>query len=193
MSEKFSKEEWKRLWKHLVRAYPKTFAGYDQSAIDESGAVYYIYLQDIDFALVKVAIARHISSSDWMPRISEIRNMAYETAKNHAGIPSAEEAWGEVLALVQRVGPATSVERLPQFSHPFVKQTVGRFGGWNLLCESRNQVADRAHFVRLYRQISDAHKESVVASIPEEVERRIIGSGSTSRIDGERPALKEAN
>lgn len=188
---RFSSEEWHRIFNQLVRAYPATFGKWGEEEIAESEATYYLYLQDIDLPLLRAAAARHISSNDWMPKISELRNMAYDTIKKQAGIPSAEAAWAEVIDLIQRVGPVMSADRLPQFSHEFVKQAVGRFGGWNLLCESTNQVADRAHFFRFYEEIAGAHKEKAVSAIPRHISRRLAGSGGLKQIGGAIDELPE--
>ena len=59
--------------------------------------------------------------------------------------PEPLEAWGIVLKEIQRVG----FYRSPTFTDPVIAKAVDCIG-WQTLCSSDNQVADRAHFGKVY-------------------------------------------
>ena len=93
-------------------------------------------------------LARHIQQSPWFPRPSEMLDRLM------AGPPDqdAEAAWGVVIEQVRRVG----WQGTPTFADPRIDQTLRDLGwigiGWQDFCSSTNPEADRAHFVRWYRQ-----------------------------------------
>jgi hypothetical protein len=70
-------------------------------------------------------------------------------------VPTAAQAWEEVLWLIARRGWARPP--LPEdFSHPAVAETVDSMG-WQALCESTTGMADRAHFMKFYAERADRH------------------------------------
>jgi hypothetical protein len=79
----------------------------------------------------------------FLPTIPEIRELAAEIVGGH--LPDGDEAWGEVMDQIRAVGSSAS----PSFSHDAIAKVVHAMG-WRELCASDNQVADRAHFLRLY-------------------------------------------
>jgi hypothetical protein len=86
--------------------------------------------------------------------------------------PTIDEAWGEVLARVSRVGLTTELPGGPKvtFSHPAIESVVASMG-WRNLCVSETQMADRAHFARLYTERVDRDL-SVAAEAPNVLQHR---------------------
>jgi hypothetical protein len=67
--------------------------------------------------------------------------------------PTPDDAWGEVLAVVQRRGWYRGMPE--SWSHPAVEQ-VARSLGWDELCHGDPMVV-RAHFLRLYPEAARRH------------------------------------
>jgi len=140
----------------LAAAYPR------QSVPKETNSVYAELLHDIDDALLITAAKQHAASSKWFPSVAELRGVALEIQARANGLPTAAEAWGEVMTQVRARGYYGS----PVFSHRLIGQAVDGLGGWKGLCASDNQVADRAHFLRIYESLFK-HDRDTAAMLPE--------------------------
>jgi hypothetical protein len=110
---------------------------------EETIAAYVRILGDLPADLIEQAAEDIGSRNTFFPAASEIRTAAFELVGKQHGLPTAYEAWGEVVRLAGSVGYTGK----PEFSHPLIKETVESVGGWRMLCLSENQVADRARFV----------------------------------------------
>lgn len=128
----------------------------------------------LSYADVVAAVdALAIESPRWFPGPGELRTRALELGSPEGGAPGPDEAWGEVVRERSRagqyVGTALS-DRTLSFSHPAIAAVVEALG-WAELCTSTNEVADRAHFVRLYAErvtrlrVDRATPPSVAAAI----------------------------
>ena len=128
----------------------------------ESQDLYGELLVDLPFQAVKEALHRRMLSepSGFLPTVGEIRQSVAEVA---IAAPSVEEAWGLVLAEVHRVGYMGS----PRFAYPQIPAALRALGGWPELCASENQVADRAHFMRIYGAIREkAIRDRNLSTVP---------------------------
>ena len=105
--------------------------------------------------MLRAAAAHCATTSKWFPTVAELRDAAFGIIENRAGIPSAAEAWGEVMAAMRYAAPA----RRPQFSHPVIRRAVEAVGGWYTLCTSESGVADRSKFFQAYEQIVARDRE----------------------------------
>lgn len=104
-------------------------------------------LVDIDFALANAALARHITTKNYFPTIAEIRSAVMEMSGVNNELPSAEDAWKEVMKKLDYYSR-------PKYSHPLIQQAVDCIG-YVSLCNSENPVADRAHFIKIYNSYKD--------------------------------------
>jgi hypothetical protein len=111
-------------------------------------SIYQRLLSDLDFDLLKAATLQCASMCTFFPTVAEIRNAAVEVITMSEGIPSASEAWGEIVRMMGTVGRG----KYPQFSHPFIEQVVDDFG-WSCLCLSENAISDRARVIDAYEKI----------------------------------------
>ncbi len=129
----------------------------------ETIAAYHAILGDLSVDLLRAA-ALQIASRDspWFPAAGELRAAAFRLLEREAGVPSAGEAWGEV---VRKIGADGHV-RIPEFSHPLIERAVEGVGGWRELCFSVNSVADRARFLQVYGELAGREREAV-AMLPE--------------------------
>lgn len=101
-------------------------------------------LADLAPAALEAAVLAHISTNKWFPTIAELREATLAMLPGQ-GIPTATEAWGEVMHAFEMVG----YYHTPEWSHPAIAKTVDAMG-WQQLCLSENGMADRAHFIKLY-------------------------------------------
>lgn len=110
-------------------------------------------LLDLDHVAALAAVDRlAITDPRWFPGIGALRAEAVELTDPQGQAPTMEEAWGEVRRAIARFGVHVGTEqsdRTLEWSHPAIGQVVEHMG-WRTLCTSDNEVADRAHFARMY-------------------------------------------
>lgn len=149
----------------LMLAYP-TWGESLGSKIDGTLEVYRRALMDIDGKLLESAALQHIGSSKWFPAISELREAALSIVTH--GDESAEEAWGEVKHAIRVYGSY----RDPVFQNVRIAQAV-KIMGWLNLCMSENEVADRAHFFKVYQSLQnrDRHENIALPEVRQTIER----------------------
>ena len=95
------------------------------------------------------AVQRLLRTARFFPRIADIaREFASEAV---AGLPEPEEAWGEVVSELRRIGH-TSV---PLFSCAEIGQAMRAIGTWDSLCRAASNPSDRARFIDAYRVIRE--------------------------------------
>jgi len=133
----------------------------------ETASVYAQLLADVDDALLVAAVKHHAATSKWFPTVAELREAALELRDVADGVPTAEEAWGEVCEKMRRYPPVPLENgwRVPEFSHPLILKAVNVLGGWVELGRSENGIADRAHFFQIYPQLV-ARRRADVALLP---------------------------
>ena len=150
----------------LAAAFPRT----TMSA--ETVQIYAAFLADLDFDRAATAVATHIAEGKWFPTIGELRALAFADQLG----PDIDQAWGEIMREVSRVG----AYRSPSFSHPAVTAAVESLT-WREICLDDNNVALRAHFGKVYaaaraRIIADERTEFIKAIVAELPRRAIAGA-----------------
>lgn len=113
---------------------------------EESIFAYVRMLQDIPLPILTVAIEQCTAENKWLPAVAEIRDKAMALTAPQA--PTALEAWKVVCDQMFKEGHMGR----PNFGDPIIKRAVECLG-WRELCNSENQVADRAHFSKVYDQL----------------------------------------
>lgn len=116
------------------------------------------------------------------PGLIRKRAVAFTTPVGSA--PGPEEAWAEIKAKIGSVGYTTALDlcerclpldtdgrrecdhRWVTFSHPAIQAFVDSLG-WKYLCQSQDEMADRAHFVKWYPAAVD--RLSNQAALPDAV------------------------
>lgn len=123
-------------------------------------AIYRRMLADLDYAAAHAAVERLLATAKFLPTIAEIREAALEVTagpRRHGG-----DAWRDVLEAVSRYGR----NRLPSFDDAVTAACV-RSLGWQEICNSENQVADRARFIELYDKLAREQRvERVAGGLP---------------------------
>ena len=142
--------------KEIKAAYPR----FEDN--DDTIKVWAVYLADIPNNLLMASIRKFISSSAhaFAPSIPEIRSMATQIKAEIVNLPSAYEAWDDLLRAgngwhyetgVNADDGSTWIEKHPyQFRHPLVETVARRFGWPDRFPDGENDMADRAHFFKAY-------------------------------------------
>jgi hypothetical protein len=120
----------------------------------ETLKVYVGMLSDLSLEVLDIALQQCVAESEFFPTVAKIRDVALSLTSSTSVLRSAWEAWEEVRCEISRVG----YYRRPQFSNEAVMRAVNMIG-WSQLCLSENQVADRAHFTRVYEQLVERQKQ----------------------------------
>lgn len=103
-----------------------------------------IVMSDIDYKKAETAVIK-LTRSFTYERLKVADIIEAVKAIELAGIPSAEEAWGEVTA---KLDPY----RRPDWSHPLIREVVVLMG-YVELCRSENPGMDRAQFIKAYNNL----------------------------------------
>ena len=173
------RQEFGKIMVYLASLYPRF------ELTEATIEAYHDILHDIDTELLKAA-ARHLGATGtFFPAAAEIRKAAFEIQANAIGVPSAAEAWGEVMREIRRIGSYGS----PEFSSELITKAVHGLGGWRMLCLSENNVADRAHFLKIYDAYLQRYQQdaAMLPEIRELVERLSAEMDKPRLTDGELP------
>lgn len=133
----------------ISAAYPNFYKNNDKQAAVE---LWSIMFADDDPEEVLLAIKAHIATNKWPPTVADIREAIVKV--NHKTITS-DEAWGQIKTAIQRCGYSRADE-VDIYVSPEVMPILKRMG-FKELCMSQNQMADRAHFMKMW----DANQKNV--------------------------------
>lgn len=116
-----------------------------------------------DGAAVRKAAVRHMATSPWWPKLSDVLGpLARE------GLLDADEGWERVRAEVRRVGYAGT----PQFTDPVVAETV-RHLGWTAICTSPEPDVIRGQFRHFFEKARGrAETDRAVVPLLDHLSRR---------------------
>ena len=133
--------------KHILTAYPKERAKLGQDAIKSMFEIWPEYLSDLDDTLLLAAVQEHVTHSQWLPSIAEIRSAAVGIMRQASPAhQSAIDAWGEVKRAIRQVGSYG----VPTFANPITTKVVQRMG-WRVICfDDGPEGVIRAQFERYY-------------------------------------------
>lgn len=145
-------------------------AGYPNTQVsDATIKVYVSMLKDIPLNLLTPAIQQSMAEGEFIPTIARIREKAIAISRpQHI---SSLEAWGVVKQAMREVG----FYRSPRFDDPLIARAVDCIG-WQTLCSSENEPADRAHFAKVFESLV-RREEDDARTVPEVrlVQERIKG------------------
>ena len=128
--------------RQLFAAYPNT------QVSDGTVLIYLKLLQDVPVDDLQVVVDQCIASCKFLPTVAELREQWKNLTANLNQI-SGEEAWGLVTLEFRRTGYVG----IPQFEDERTARVV-QIMGWQNLCKSEEQMADRAHFMRIYNSLA---------------------------------------
>jgi hypothetical protein len=145
-------------------------AAYDRDMPEETARIYLAALVDIERDVLLRAATTVITESTFFPSVAEILTAAIDDQCGWL-TQSPQEAWGEVIAVIQSIGRAGR----PEWADPLTIEAVAAVGGYRHLCDSELIAAERSHFVKAYeaarrRQRRAALSAAQASSLPRSLE-----------------------
>ena len=125
----------------------------------DSVKIWYELLKDLPYELANVAIQRHMATNKFPPTVAEIRAAAVESVYKPV---DWSDGWEQFRKAVSRYGyyqQEAALNSLDDLTRRVVKRL-----GWKQLCESENQMQDRANFRMIYEQ--EQQREEEKAALP---------------------------
>jgi len=115
-------------------------------------------LEDLDYDRAIQAVRElAVEEPRFAPGLGAIRAKALEVET-----PDMDQAWQEVQDNIRRVGiKAVYYGAGLSWSSPAIAAAVEAMG-WKALCESENEVADRAHFFKVYERCVERVRRQAV-------------------------------
>ena len=114
----------------------------------QSKEVWWTMLSDLDYRSCLMALKEHMSTCKFPPSIAELREKC--AGMSQAPIRDWGEAWEDVKRAIRFKGMYREQEALEQLDE--ITQKCVRRLGFQSLCTSENETADRANFRMIYEQ-----------------------------------------
>lgn len=153
---------------------------------EQTYEIYWQLLQDIPEEELKAAVLNCLAESGrkFAPSIGEIRGAVQELRALRAGVPSAYEAWNEVLNADRsedKPHPISWASPLKkhQWKNPLAEQAA-KLLGWPQFPYGDNMAADRARFIECYEGLVE--KASRGAMMLPDVARYLEVHGQVQRL-----------
>ena len=151
-----NQEQLLKALKYLGTAYNKEFT-------QEQASVWFDLFKDDDYKTFSQAIKRLISTKQFIPSISEIKQeMALINTPSLQLDP--DEEWETVLIAIRKYGYYKPIEALATLK-PLTKHIV-KIIGWGRLCSSESIQWERKEFIELFKNKKDNAEEVAMLSEP---------------------------
>lgn len=141
---------------------------------EETVAVWAALLSDVQpEEVLRAAIEWCRTPSEFPPKPGEIRALAM---KPEDAPLTAEEAWGQVMSEIRRVGWIGT----PVWTSEAVKRAASALGSWRTLCsQTSDQLsANRAHFMRIYAAFAQKHGRMAEQNALAPIVDLMLGTGA---------------
>ena len=171
-----------------LAAYPTPASFLGPDAVEDMTSAWHMVLVDLEYADAQAALARYMATvTDKIPSPGHIRQIVSESkiGRRRSGL----DAWGDV----KRAISADGRYRTPRFADPLVARAVDAIG-WAAICDSEDEMVERAHFARAYDALAvSAAEDATVATLPGVARPALPGSpvafvgDLTRRLTGGRP------
>lgn len=144
----------------MTAALPRDWSFLTKEQQGATEAIYVRMLTDLPWFAARAAVESLLSTAKNMPTIAEVRAATLNAM--HGNVRAGGDGWGDVRKAISRYG----MNRSPEFIDPVVERVV-RALGWRELCQSENDVSDRARFIELYDRFArDQRHEANVSQLP---------------------------
>ncbi|NMA64746.1 MAG: hypothetical protein GX957_00695 [Clostridiaceae bacterium] len=164
-------------FKYIVVALSSNYKNFGFEA-KEQFDFWYSMLKDLDYAIAEAAVKKLVCESPYPPTIADIRKAAADVSSPK--LQSASDAWGEITSAIRNYGWYNVVGALDSMS-PLTRK-VAKIMGFRELCLSENQMADRAHFLKLYETLE--RREKADRALPEPLKNDIKALQGKQEVDG---------
>ncbi len=139
-------------------------------------ATWTLMLADLDYSPVEKAVTSLVQGGQHPPSVADVRARVAELGRGR--VLTGGEAWGTV----QRAMRLEGAYRVPgvdfHIKHPVVAYCVNVMG-WQTLCLSEDQTADRARFIQLFDALAlEERREHAVPMLAQARGRTAVTAGS---------------
>ncbi len=120
----------------------------------EAMELWYGVLKDLNYTTASAALNKWVASADHAPSIADIRRLSKEIETGSDGREAEwSQGWEELQSAIRQFGYYNEKAALESMN-PTTRIVVSRLGYGNL-CHSENEVADRARFAEIYKQVDE--------------------------------------
>lgn len=143
----------------LIGICSANYRGWPEKGKEEDVAdLWYAILKDESLKVGQLAIFKHMTRSHFPPTIADLRAAIVEVTTEPGLTPM--DAWGEVKAAIRRYGWNNEGKAMASMSE--TTQRVVRSIGYQTLCQSENEMADRAHFLKVFETLDKRAREDAL-------------------------------
>ena len=162
-----NREETVKILSVLEKAYPK-FNPVSTNDFEKI-MLWQEMMSDLDYELANIAIKKHIAEEVYQPTIASIRK-SVASIKSPQNQITADDAWGEIKRAIKRFGYYQEENAFDSMSP--ITRKIAKNMNWKEICLSENQMADRAHFMKMFEVRKD--REQKQAMLPDGLQKQII-------------------
>lgn len=121
-------------------------------------ALWFKMFGDMDYFVVEAAIEKYLVEGKFPPTIADIMTRIADitVAKEKTAI----EAWGDVGQAIRKYGSYNETLALEMLT-PITRKVVKAMG-YREICLSENEMADRAHFFKVYDTLAAREREDAL-------------------------------
>lgn len=153
-------------FKALVKGMKAVYTSPNFLPDADSVKIWYRLLEDMPYELANIAIQRHMATNKFPPTVAEIRQAAVQTVDTPQ---NWADGWERFRRAVGKYGYYQQDAALASMDET-TRRVVKRLG-WKQLCESENQMQDRANFRMVYEQ--EAQRKNETAVLPVKLQEQI--------------------
>ena len=158
----------KREFVKLLAAIELAYSQFNITSNIPKVDLWYKMLGHYEYPLMAAAVHRHILTNQWPPTISDLTEAA-QPAKKEIG-----DTWGKVKKAMAAFGTYREQEALASVDQ--LTAEAIKIMGWRSLCLSTNEMADRAHFLKIYGSLEKRSREENI--LPSNIKNLIGGFSS---------------
>lgn len=174
-----TREQFKIIIVALTSNY-RTFAITEKVQFD----YWYSMLQDIPYKQIQLTVNKYIAEEKWPPTIACLRKSFIESTEVQA--LDSNSAWGEVQDAIRYHGSYGEKKAFESMS-PVTAEVIKNMG-YKDLCMSQNQMADRAHFMKMYDSYSERKQKT--AQLPPTIQKQLSETIGAKALGLEMPKYK---
>lgn len=115
-------------------------------------------LSDTEYFIAEAAIEKYIAESVYPPTIADVRARIADITVFRE--KTSIEAWGDVKTAIRKFGSYNEEKAMNSLSG--VTRKVVDSIGFRTLCLSEDEMADRAHFLKVYEVLAKREREDAL-------------------------------
>jgi hypothetical protein len=165
----------------IMHACPSQATRINSSTASGMVDAYAALLEDLTYEQCNAAVRILLQTKTWMPSVAEIRAAVVELQRGP--VKPGGEQWGAVKQAIGRWGSYRTPGTDFHFADAVTARCVAALG-WQTLCLSENETADRARFIDLYdRLATQEHREALSPMLGAANENRRLENAASELVE----------